>query len=79
MPSARDKAGRRVEQAVPTVHRRRPAGQARQVGRLAQVKFSVSAFVCNAGSNLCRIKSFVWNVPVTFGADGKKEIALAAK
>jgi thiol-disulfide isomerase/thioredoxin len=76
---ARDKAGRRVDRPARRFTVAVPLARDTKPGDTLQVKFSVSAFVCNTGSNLCRIKSFVWDVPVTFGADGKKEITLAAK
>ncbi len=45
-------------------------------GETLDLKLSVSAFVCSAGSNLCTIKSYVWPVRVTFAANGKTVAAI---
>jgi thiol-disulfide isomerase/thioredoxin len=47
-----------------------------QAGDSIKLRVSVGAFVCDAGSNLCRIRNFIWNVPVTFDANGKKAVTL---
>lgn len=41
-----------------------------------ELKVSVGALICSEGSKLCRIKSYVWTVPVTVAKDGKAEIVL---
>jgi hypothetical protein len=43
------------------------------------LKFSIAAFVCNEGSNVCLIKSYVWTVPVSISSGGGSHIALTAK
>src|SRR5262249_44191113 len=43
------------------------------------LKLSLSAFVCNEGSNVCLIKSYVWTVPVKVASSGGSHIALTAK
>jgi DNA-binding beta-propeller fold protein YncE len=42
------------------------------------LKFSVSAFVCNEGSNLCQVKSYIWTVPVRVAGDGEPQVVLPA-
>jgi thiol-disulfide isomerase/thioredoxin len=49
------------------------------VGDVFDLKFSLSAFVCNEGSNVCLIKSYVWTVPVSVSAGGGSHIALTGK
>jgi DNA-binding beta-propeller fold protein YncE len=56
-----------------------PLAQPARAGDSVQVRLSVSAFVCDEGSNLCRIKSYVWNIPVTFDKDGQTSIELKPK
>jgi hypothetical protein len=48
-------------------------------GDRLELKLSVQAFVCDTGSNLCQIKSYVWTVPVVFNEDGEKVVTLTAK
>jgi hypothetical protein len=45
-------------------------------GDAFDMKVSVSAFVCNEGSNFCTIKSYVWNVPVAVAADGNEKVTI---
>ncbi|WP_422926561.1 thioredoxin-like domain-containing protein [Singulisphaera sp. PoT] len=43
------------------------------------LKLSVSAFVCDEDSNLCQIKSYVWNAPIKFTKDGSVSATFDAK
>ena len=45
-------------------------------GAAFDLKVSVGAFVCSEGSNLCTVKSYVWNVPVEVSDGGAEKIDL---
>jgi thiol-disulfide isomerase/thioredoxin len=47
-------------------------------GASIPLKLSLSAFVCNEGSNFCTIKSYVWNIPIKIAEGGKDRVTLAA-
>jgi len=53
-----------------------PLAKAPLPGESIPLKVSVSAFICSEASSLCRIKSFVWNVPVKFESGGESAITL---
>ncbi len=38
-----------------------------------ELRLSTSVFVCSEASSLCMIRSFIWEVPVTFGPRGTSE------
>ena len=46
-------------------------------GESIPLKLSLSAFVCNEGSNFCTVKNYVWNIPITIGEGGKEKVSLA--
>jgi sugar lactone lactonase YvrE len=50
-----------------------------KAGEAFDLKFSLAAFLCNEGSNVCFIKSYVWNVPVSVASSGGSHIALTGK
>jgi hypothetical protein len=52
--------------------------QPAKAGDSVKVRLSVSAFVCDEGSSVCRVKNYGWNVPVTFVDGGSTEVKLAA-
>ena len=68
--------GRRLEPPADHFQVKVPLAAAAKAGDEAELKLSVSAFVCNKGSNLCTIKSYVWTVPVAFaeGAGASVEV-----
>jgi len=71
-------AGRRIDQAKHfTVEV--PLARAAADGDKLDLKVSVMALVCSEGSSLCMIKSFVWNVPVTFKSGGPDSVAVGAR
>ncbi|MHC5543208.1 NHL repeat-containing protein, partial [Singulisphaera rosea] len=39
-------------------------------GESTSIKLSLGTFVCSENSSLCRVKNFVWNVPITFDSGG---------
>jgi thiol-disulfide isomerase/thioredoxin len=56
-----------------TVPLARPATE----GDAFDLRVSVQSFVCSETSSLCRIQSFIWNVPVRFSASKKSGEAIA--
>ncbi|HEV3120854.1 MAG TPA: thiol-disulfide isomerase, partial [Isosphaeraceae bacterium] len=48
-----------------------------EAGQTLNLKVSVGAFFCSTESSLCTVKSFVWNVPLTFAAGAPPSVALA--
>jgi hypothetical protein len=55
-----------------------PLAESPQVGESIDLRLSLSAFVCNESSSLCQIRSFIWNIPITFSDSGKSDpIALS--
>ncbi len=55
-----------------------PLAKPASAGDAFDLKLSLAAFVCNEGSNLCQIKSFVWSIPVSIARTGEARIALSA-
>jgi thiol-disulfide isomerase/thioredoxin len=56
-----------------------PLARAAGEGEAFDVRVSVQSFVCSESSSLCRIQSFIWNVPVRFAASKKPGEAIALK
>ncbi len=55
-----------------------PLAEAPQVGQSIDLRLSLSAFVCSENSSLCRIQSYIWNIPITFSDSGGSDpIALS--
>ncbi len=55
-----------------------PLAEAPQVGQSIDLRLSLSAFVCSENSSLCRIQSYIWNIPITFSESGRSDpIALS--
>jgi len=50
-----------------------PLAKATSPGDSLDLRFSLLTLVCKETSNLCQIKSFVWNVPITFADSGTGE------
>jgi thiol-disulfide isomerase/thioredoxin/sugar lactone lactonase YvrE len=53
-----------------------PLAEPAKLGQLIPLKLSLSVFVCNEGSSLCQVKSYVWNIPITFAEGGKERVVL---
>jgi thiol-disulfide isomerase/thioredoxin len=47
-----------------------PLADAAQVGQSVDLRISVSTFVCNEGSSICQIRSYICNIPVKFTDSG---------
>ncbi len=47
-----------------------PLANAAAAGDTLDLRLSLLTLVCKETSNLCQIKSFIWNVPITFSATG---------
>ena len=63
--------GERIKPPTPTFTITVPLANAAAEGQAIDLRVSVQSFVCSKTSNLCRIQSYVWNVPVRFSADKK--------
>jgi len=48
-------------------------------GDAFELKVSLAAFVCNDGSNLYRVQSYVWSIPVSVAGSGSAHVALTGK
>ncbi|GAC1451397.1 MAG: hypothetical protein NVSMB9_36350 [Isosphaeraceae bacterium] len=48
-------------------------------GEKLELKLSIAAFVCNEGSNLCTIKSYLWPIAIEFVANGPRSIPIGEK
>ena len=53
-----------------------PLARPAAAGDAFELKLSLAAFVCNEGSNVCMIKSYVWTIPVSGADSGDTRIAL---
>ena len=72
--------GRRLKPQVSQFKVTVPLAKAAVAGDSIALRFSLQVFVCKETSNLCQIKNFVWNVPITFTATGSSEpISLKAE
>jgi DNA-binding beta-propeller fold protein YncE len=49
-----------------------PLAKSAEPGEKIDVRLSLQTFVCSESSNLCMIKSYVWNIPVTFLSEAAK-------
>jgi hypothetical protein len=65
--------GQKVKPPVPTFTATVPLAKATSDGDSLALRFSLQTFVCRETSNLCQIKNYVWNVPITFTATGSSE------
>lgn len=71
--------GQKLDSAAPKFSVKVPLADEAKPGDSLEIKVSVGTFVCNEGSNLCTIKSFVWKVPVAFAEGGAERINLGSK
>jgi hypothetical protein len=55
-----------------------PLAESVSAGSRFDLKLSLSTFVCNEGSNVCMVRSYVWTIRVTVGSGGESRIALGA-
>lgn len=69
-------SGQRLSPPAETFQVKVPLAKAPASGDSIPLKVSVSAFICSESSSLCRIKSFVWNVPVKFESGGQPAVTL---
>ena len=56
-----------------------PLARPATAGDSFDLKLSLAAFVCNEGSNVCMIKSYVWTIPVSVADSGDTHIELKEK
>jgi thiol-disulfide isomerase/thioredoxin len=50
-----------------------PFAESPQVGQTIDLRLSLSAFVCSENSSLCKIQSFIWNIPITISDSAKSD------
>jgi thiol-disulfide isomerase/thioredoxin len=50
-----------------------PLASEATAGQKLNLRFSLSIFVCSEKSSLCRIQSFIWEIPVEFTTDGSAD------
>jgi thiol-disulfide isomerase/thioredoxin len=65
--------GTKVKPQVPKLNISVPLAKAATEGEKIELKISLMTLVCNEKSNLCQIKSYIWDVPITFVASGAPE------
>jgi thiol-disulfide isomerase/thioredoxin len=53
-----------------------PLARPSAAGDAFELKLSLAAFVCNEGSNVCMIKSYVWTIPVSVADGDNSQITL---
>ena len=66
-------AGDKVTPPKPRFKITVPLAKAPEDGEKIDLKLSVLTLVCSEPSSLCRIRSLIWNVPITFSASGSSE------
>ena len=69
--------GGRLEKSAKSFSVTVPLAKGASVGDSFSLNISVQALICSEGSQLCKIKSFVWNVPVKVTADGPSKLTIA--
>ncbi len=72
------KQGGRIETPATTVNIPVPLAAAPKPGDTLKLRVSLRAMVC-LPNTLCAVKSFVWNVPVTFAAGSPDRVTLEVK
>jgi thiol-disulfide isomerase/thioredoxin len=68
--------GGKVSPPGPSLRINVPLARPASPGDSFDLKLSLAAFVCNEGSNVCMIKSYVWTIPVTVAENGASHIAV---
>ncbi len=66
--------GQRIKPQVSHLEIKVPLAKAAAAGDAIDLRLSLQTFVCSEASSLCQIRSFVWNVPISFGAQGASEV-----
>jgi thiol-disulfide isomerase/thioredoxin len=66
-------AGQKIKPPRPKFSIDVPLSQTPKTGDSLDLRVSVAAFVCKEASSLCQIRSFVWNVPITWTDTDKSE------
>lgn len=70
-------AGSRVDPPAARFTVQVPLAKDAAEGESLQVRLSVSAVICKEGSEgLCRVKNYVWNIPIAFAAGGASRVAV---
>jgi thiol-disulfide isomerase/thioredoxin/DNA-binding beta-propeller fold protein YncE len=63
-------SGRKIKPPASQFQVTVPLAKAAAAGDSWNLRFSTSVFVCSETSNLCMIRSFIWDVPISFGSRG---------
>jgi thiol-disulfide isomerase/thioredoxin len=72
--------GQKIKPPAPSFRIEVPLAKAAAAGEKLDLRLSLQTLVCSHSSNLCMIRSFVWNVPITFNPMGSTEpLALTAQ
>ncbi len=56
-----------------------PLARSLAAGESLELKFSVAAFVCNEGSNLCQVRSFVMSIPLHVKSGAAQRVPVAPR
>jgi thiol-disulfide isomerase/thioredoxin len=62
--------GQKVKPPVPKFTINVPLAKPAAAGEKIDLRLSLQTFICSDSSNLCAIKSYVWNLPVEISDDG---------
>src|SRR5262249_18487066 len=65
--------GQKIKPPSPQFRITVPLAKAAAAGDALILRLSVLAFVCSEKSSLCQIRSYIWNVPVTFSSQAARE------
>ena len=65
--------GQRIKPQVGHFEIAVPLAKAAVAGDALELRLSLQSFVCSEASSLCQIRSFVWNVPISFGAQAAND------
>ncbi len=71
--------GQKIKPPSSKLHISVPLAKEASAGEKINLRLSLATFVCSEASSLCKIQSYVWDVPVAFSADAPKEIAIDTK
>jgi len=71
--------GQRIKPPATKFSIKVPLAKAARAGDKLELRLSVETLVCSHTSNVCMIRSFVWNIPITFTETGSTEpVSLSA-
>lgn len=71
--------GQKVESPSTKFAVKVPLSKPAKAGDSLRLKFSLGTFVCNEKSGLCRVKNYVWTIPVSFTGSKETHVAIEPK